>query len=196
MYATPLPPRCARRRRIRARCAPRRWPLRQCACGAPEDSRALPGEGRAGSFALRRDGNKARLEPGDALADRCFRGRGVRRSDPAALFFLPRRAQVLVGPCRRRLALGHVVGETLDLLVDADDLRREIGTLIGRRAERRLVPAQCASAELVANRLVLIPLGSLIAERLDSRTDLAKDVVHPDQLRVRELHSLECLFAA
>src|SRR5207249_1837046 len=122
-----------------------------------------------GALALRRDGNKARLEPGDALADRCFRGRGVGGGDAATLLLLPCRAQILVGPCRRRLALRHVVGETLDLLVEADDLRREIGTLIGRRAERRLVPAQCAPTKLVADRLVLVPLGSLIAERLDSR---------------------------
>ena len=153
-------------------------------------------ERRGGAVALRRDGNTARLEPGDTLADRRFRGRGVGGGDAATLFLLPCRAQILVGPCRRRLALGHVVGETLDLLVDADDLRREIGTLIGRRAERRLVPAQCAPTKLVADRLVLVPLGSLIAERLDSRTDLAKDVVHADELDLGGPQAVQRFFAA
>jgi len=104
------------------------------------------GEGSPGALVLRTDRGKTRFKPRDALARRRFNRCRIRRADAAKLFLLPRRAQILVRAGGRRLALGDVVGQAIDLLVDARDPRREIGALIGRRAERGLVPAQRATA--------------------------------------------------
>src|SRR2546423_1564680 len=104
------------------------------------------GKGGPGALVLGPNGREARFEAGDAFARRRFNRCRVRRADAAQLFLLPCRAQILVRPGGRRLALGDVVGQAIDLLVDARDLRREIGALVGRRPERGLVPAQGATA--------------------------------------------------
>src|SRR5438552_36500 len=153
-------------------------------------------ESRAGPVAFRADSREARFQPGDPLAGgRLGRG-GIRRPDAAKLLLLSRGAKVLIGRRRRRLALGDVVGQALDLFIDAGDLRGEIGALIGRRAERRLVPAQRATAELVADRLVLIPFARLIAERFDARADLPKDVVDTDELDLGGLEPVQRFLAS
>src|SRR5439155_15864428 len=152
-------------------------------------------EGRAAPLAFRTDRGEARLEPRDALARRCLGRRRIRRRDATKLLLLSRGAEILVGSRGGRLALGRVIGQALDLFVHAADLRGEIGALVGRRAERRLVPAQRPAAELVSDRLVLIPFAGLVAERFDARADLAKDVVHANELGLGELHSLERFFA-
>src|SRR5439155_19037711 len=92
--------------------------------------------------------------------------------------------------------LADVIGESIDLFVDAGDLRGQVGALIGRRTERRLVPAQRAAAELVADRLVFIPLAGLIAQRFDARADLAKDVVDADELDLGGLEPVQRFLAA
>src|SRR5207247_3930957 len=152
-------------------------------------------EGYTGPLTFRADRIEARFESGDALARRRLGRCGISRRDAAELLLLTRGAQVLVGSRRGRLALGHVIGQTLDLFVHAADLRREIGALIRSCAERGLVPAQRPAAQLVADRLVLVPLAGLIAERFHTGADLSQDVVHTDELRLREFHSLERFFA-
>jgi len=177
-------------RRVRGFVVDARSPFAQA--GELRGERA---EGRAGPLALRADGRKARLEPGDALACRGPHGRRVGRGDAAELFLLTRRTQILVAAGRRGFAFGYEVDETLDLAIDADDLRGEVRTLVRGRTERSLVPAQRTASELVTDRLVLGPFRGLVPQRVDARSDLPQDVVHPDELGLGELHTLERLFA-
>src|SRR5207253_5158054 len=53
-----------------------------------------------------------------------------------------------------------------------------------------------AATELVADRLVLIPLAVLIAQRFDTLADLAKDVVDADELDLGRLEPVQRFVAA
>src|SRR5258708_5660323 len=151
---------------------------------------------RPTAIALARDGLEARRERRDPLAQPGLGGRRIRRGDPQLLLDLARGAQLVVGAGRERLGLGHVVGEPLDLAVDAHELRDELVPLRRGGAERAAIPPERAPAKIVADDLVLGPLRGLLGEELDARADLAKDVDDPDELDVGVLQPLERVLAA
>src|SRR6185503_396699 len=151
-------------------------------------------EGCAGAVAFGRDGVEACLKCRDTLADTSFGARRVARRDTTSLLFFPRGAQLVVAPRGDRLTLVHIIDEALDLTIDADDLRRQVGARRRRRAERGAIPAQCPSAQLGTDVLVLVPLRDLLAKQLDPRPDLAEDVHDAHHLRLRVLEPRQRLF--
>jgi hypothetical protein len=103
--------------------------------------------------------------------------------------------QLVVGAGRDALGLGDVVGEALDLAVDAREARDELVALHRGRTERTPVPAERAPAQIVADDLVLGPLRGLLREELHAWPDLAKDVDDTHELDLGVLQALERVLA-